>query len=150
MDLSILIMSLVMLITLISPFAVYYGIQYARKKDFAKHKKVQGIIFLVCILGLFSLEGLIRYSGGSGSIAQNSEHYGTAYFTLILTSHIIVATLSYILWAILIFRARRKYTKELPGKHSRFHKRTAYVVFGGLIYTAVTALLVYLMSLNII
>ena len=108
------------------------------------------IIFIVCVVGVLALEGLIRSEGGSGSLASSSNFYDTKFFKITLYSHIIVAILSYLLWAILIIISNIKFQKSLPGKLSKFHKTTGYIIFGGLIYTAITALLVYMMTLNII
>lgn len=150
MDIAILIMTAVMLLTLISPFGVYYGVQLARKKDYKSHRKIQNIIYVICVLGVLALEVLIRYSGGSGSLVADSKHYATSYFTITLVSHIIVAVLTYLLWTVLILLSNRKFQKSLPGEFSKTHKRLAYIIFGGLIYTAITALAIYFMSLNLV
>ena len=120
MNLTVTIMTAVLLLTLFSPFGVYYGVKIAKKKDYKAHRKIQNIIFIVCVIGVLALEGLIRSEGGSGSLASSSNFYDN------------------------------KFQKSLPGKLSKFHKTTGYIIFGGLIYTAITALLVYMMTLNII
>lgn len=150
MNIALTIMTAVLLLTLFSPFGLYYGVKLAIKKDYVAHRKIQNIIFIVCVLGVLSLEVLIRYSGGSGSLASESKYYGTVFFTVVLVSHILVAVLTYILWAVLIIMSNRKFQKTLPGKFSKNHKRTGLIVFGGLIYTAITALMVYMMSLNLV
>ncbi|WP_304420177.1 DUF420 domain-containing protein [Profundicola chukchiensis] len=150
MNLTITIMTAVMLLSLISPFGVYYAVQLAKRKDFKAHRKIQNIIFIICVVGVLALEGLIRAEGGSGSLASASEYYHTSFFKFTLISHIIVAVLSYLLWTILIIISNIKFQKSLPGKLSKFHKTAGLIVFGGLIYTAITALIVYLMTLNLI
>lgn len=150
MNFAILIMTGVLLLTLISPFGVYYGIKLAKKLEYQKHRKIQNIIFILCVFGVLSLEGLIRYSGGSGSLASKSDYYGTGFFSITLVSHIIIAVLTYLVWAVLIIISNRKFKKTLPGKLSKIHKKLGYIIFGGLIYTALTALIIYLMSLNLV
>jgi len=150
MNATIFIMTAVMLLTLFSPFGVYYGVKIARKNDYEKHRKIQNVIFYLCVIGVLILEVLIRYSGGSGSLVSNSHHYSTSFFRITLISHILVAILTYLLWTGLIIISNRKFRKMLPGTLSSIHKRLGLVVFGGLIYTAISALLVYLMTLNII
>lgn len=150
MNLTIFIMTAVLLLTLFSPFGVYYGIKQAKKKDYKTHRKIQNIIFFICVLGVLALEVLIRYSGGSGSLASNSEYYGTSFFTITLVSHIIVAVLTYLLWTGLIILSNRKFQKTLPGKFSKTHKRLGKIIFAGLVYTAISALTVYLMTLNLV
>src|SRR5690554_958425 len=147
---TILIMTGVMLLTLLSPFGVYYAVTLAKKKDYKRHKKIQNIIFYISVLGVLALEILIRYSGGSGSLASNSAYYGTNFYTITLVSHILVAVLTYMLWMILIILSNRKFKKSLPGKFSKTHKRVGYIVFVGLIYSAISALAVYMMTLNIV
>lgn len=150
MDMTITIMTSVLLLTLFSPFGVYYAVKRARVKDYQSHQKLQNIIFIVCVLGVLLLEGLIRYSGGSGSLASESKYYGTSFFKIILYSHIIVAVLSYLIWTFLIIISNIQFRKTLPGKLSKLHKSCGLIIFGGLIYTAVTALAVYVMSLNLV
>ncbi|HUH35674.1 MAG TPA: DUF420 domain-containing protein [Moheibacter sp.] len=148
MDVTTIIMTTVLLLTLFSPFGVYYAMKKARSKAFESHRKIQNTIYIVCVLGVLLLEGLIRYSGGSGSLASESEYYHTSFFKMTLYSHIIVAVLTYLLWTVLIILSNVRFKKNLPGKFSNFHKKCGRVIFAGLVYTAVTALLVYLMSLN--
>ncbi len=150
MSSTIIIMTAVMLLTFLSPFGVYYGVTLAKKNDYKTHRKIQKIIFFICVLGVLALEVLIRYSGGSGSLVSGSNYYGTSFFTITLVSHIFVAVLTYLLWTILIIISNIKFRKSLPGKFSKTHKKLGYIIFGGLIYTAVTALAVYLMSLNLV
>lgn len=150
MNLNIIIMTSVLLITLFSPFGVYYGVRLAQKKDFKSHRKVQNIIFMVCVLGVLALEGLINSAGGSGSIASESGYYHTKFFKYTLFSHIIVAVLSYLIWTLLIIVSNLTFQKRLPGKFSNLHKKTGYIIFGGLIYTALTAFIVYVMTLNLV
>lgn len=150
MNYTVIIMTAVLLLTLFSPFGVYYGIKLARNNDHKKHRKVQNIIFLLCVVGLLALEGLIRYSGGSGSIAKESVHYDKSFFKITLFSHIIVAVLTYLLWTILIIFSNLNFQKKLPGNFSNIHKKLGMVIFAGLVYTAISALAVYLMSLNLV
>lgn len=150
MSATIIIMTLVLLLTLCAPFGVKYAVHLARIKDYPHHRKAQNIIFVVCILGVLLLEGLIQSSGGSGSLASQSKYYQTAFFKVTLISYIFVAVISYILWTLLIVISNVKFRKTLPGKFSALHKKMGYMIFGGLIYTAITALMVYIMSLNLI
>lgn len=150
MNATLIIMTAVLLITLFSPFGVYYGVTIAKKKNYPSHRKIQNIIFIVCVIGVLALEVLIRSGGGSGSLASKSNYYDTGFFKITLFSHIIVAILTYLLWTILILISNIKFRKSLPGKLSKFHKKTGYIIFGGLVYTAVTALMVYLMTLNLV
>ena len=56
MNVTITIMTAVLLLTLFSPFGVYYGVKIAKKKDYKAHRKIQNIIFIVCVVGVLALE----------------------------------------------------------------------------------------------
>lgn len=133
------------MLNIIAPFAVYYAIGLAKRGDFNTHKKIQNIVFLVCVLGVLTLEGLIRVSGGSGSLVENSSYAGTTIFRAILAAHIVGAILTYLLWTFQIISSHRAFGKTLPGKSSWAHKAIGYLLFFGLCYTAVTAAIVYAM-----
>lgn len=150
MDFTFFIMTAVLVVTLIAPVFSYYAIRKAKQKDFATHKKIQTLVYAFCIAAVLVLELLIRFSGGSGSIYGGSSHANNPIFKAILIAHIVGAVLTYILWTFLIIKSRRKFQKTLPGKFSVTHKKVGVVVFVGLVYTGVTALVVYLMSLDFI
>ena len=145
MNLTLIILTVVLVINLVAPFAVFYAIKLAKRKEFLSHKKMQNIIFYICFFAVFTLEGLIRFSGGSGSLTQNSSFSGTVFFRILLLAHIIGAVLTYGLWAYQTIASNRKFKKQLPGTFSQRHKRLGYIVFIGLIYTALTALAVYVL-----
>lgn len=150
MNITIIIMTAVLLLTLFSPFGVYYGVKVAIRKDFKTHRKIQNIIFTICVIGVLALEGLISSEGGSGSLASKSNFYNTSFFKITLFSHIIVAILTYLIWTVLIIISNLRFNKSLPGKLSRVHKVLGYTIFSGLTYTAASALAVYVMTLNLI
>lgn len=140
----------VLAVTLVAPIFSYFAIKKAKQKDFKTHKKVQTIVFIFCLAAVLVLELYIRFSGGSGSMFKNSSHAGTSVFKTILTAHIIGAVLTYILWTFLIIKSGLQFQKTLPGKFSPAHKTLGTSVFIGLVYTGVTALVVYLMTLDFI
>ena len=150
MDFTFFIMTAVLVVTLIAPVFSYYAIRKAKQKDFATHKKTQTLVYAFCIASILVLELLIRFSGGSGSMFKDSSHANNPVFKTILTAHIIGAVLTYIIWTYLIIKSRRKFEKTLPGRFSVIHKKMGIVVFVGLVYTGVTALVVYLMTLDFI
>ena len=134
---------MVLVLNLIAPFAVYYAVGLAKRGDLNAHRQLQNGVFLVCVVGVLVLEGLIRFSGGSGSLVQNSSYSGTPVFRGLLVAHIIGALLTYLLWTCQVIASNRKFGKSLPGKFSSAHKLIGYLLFFGLSYTALTAALVY-------
>ena len=150
MNIATTLMGVVLLITVLSPIGVYYGATLARRKNFKAHRKVQNMLFTLGLISVLSLEGLIRATGGSGSLASQSQHYGSPFFSGMLASHILIAVITFITWATLVVLSNRKFRKTLPGRFSSLHKKLGYGVFIGLVYTAITALLIFLMTLNFI
>ena len=83
---AIIILTVVLVLNILAPFAVYYAISLARKGDFNSHKKIQDGVIFVCLLGVLILEGLIRVSEGSGSLAQIA-HTQEHQFSDLLSPH---------------------------------------------------------------
>lgn len=150
MDTTALIMTAVLIITLAAPVLAIYSVKFAVKKDFQTHKKWQTFTYMITVVAVIALELLIRFSGGSGSISGLSPYADEKFFGVILIAHIIGAVLTYILWTYLLLQSRRKFDTDLPGNFSKTHKILAKVVIVGLIYTAVSALIVYLLTLGLI
>ncbi|EMB14243.1 MULTISPECIES: DUF420 domain-containing protein [Pirellulaceae] len=142
MNTATLILTAVLILNLFAPFAVYYAIGLAKEGLYKTHKRIQNAVFIACVLGVLTLEGLIRFSGGSGSLAENSSFSGTTIFKTILAAHIIGAILTYILWTFQIVVSNRKFGEKLLGSFASMHKTIGYILFLGLIYTAVTAAIV--------
>lgn len=146
----ILIMTGVMLLTFLAPFGAYYAVTLAKKKEYKRHRKIQNLVFYISLGGVLLLEGLIRYSGGSGSLAAQSSYAEHDFYINFLIAHIIGAVLTYLLWIFLIITSNVKFQKKLPGKFSNTHKTLGYIVFVGLIYTGATALVIYVMTLDLV
>lgn len=138
----------IMLLTLISPFVAIYAVSFIKKGNLKKHAKIQMILFISCMVALIILETQIRLNGGSGSIVQQSQYYGTPSFKIILVAHIIGAVLTYVIWAIIIFITHLKYRKRqrLERNFAKLHRILGFITIIGLIYTAITALIVYIMT----
>ena len=146
MSITTLILTSVQGLTLIAPFVALYAVKAVRHNNYEKHQKVQKILFYVCILAVLLLELQIRLSGGSGSLVQDSPYLHTTFFEVVLTSHIIGAIITYIIWGILLFRSNNKYKKRvLPGVFSKAHKKIGILTIVGLFYTAITSLIVFIM-----
>ena len=140
----------VLLVTLIAPIICYHAIAKARKSEFNSHKKIQTGVYILCVSSVVILEILIRVSGGSGSISSESSHAHKRAYKTMMIIHIIGAVVTYILWTYLIIKSNRTFQKTLPGQFSISHKKIGIAVFIGLIYTGVTASIVYLMTLNLV
>lgn len=138
-----------LVLSIVAPFVAYYAATKIKQAKFDSHIKIQKRLFYTCILGVISLELLIRISGGSGSLVANSEYSHTTWFKVLLTGHIIGAVLTYIIWAYSIFKSgKQKSKKNLPGSFSVNHRRLGYFIIGGLFYTGITAFFVCLFAFS--
>lgn len=147
MNTIFIINTAVLLLTLISPFISLYAVSFIKKGDARKHIQIQKRLYAACIVALLTLEGLIRYSGGSGSLVANGSYAETYIFKFILPAHIIGAVLTYILWTFLLIVSIRYYkNNRLPGAFSKTHKKLGKITIIGLSYTAITALIVYMLT----
>lgn len=139
---------IILLVTLASPFLVLYAIALVRKKEYYLHLKIQKITFYFCLLSVIVLEMQIRLLGGSGSLSAHSPYVHQHFYHVILAAHITGAVLTYLFWIVLIYLSNWKYKrkKTLPGKFTKIHRPLGYILFGGLIYTAVSALIVFTLT----
>ena len=136
------------MVTLVAPFFALRAVSLAKKKNYIKHIQIQKNTFWACIAAVLVLEGLIRFGGGSGSLVKDSSYLHTAFFKYTLIFHIIGAVLTYFIWGISLFLANKKHKKRktLPGQFSTIHRTLGYITIVGLFYTAITALMVYMMA----
>ncbi len=136
-----------LILSFIAPFVTLYAVAQVRKGNYDSHAKIQKRLFFTCVIGVLALEGLIRVSGGSGSLVANSEYSSTLWFKTLLIAHIIGAVLTYIIWGFQIFKSMGQQKKtNLPGSFSNTHKKLGYAVIFGLFYTAITAFFVCLFA----
>lgn len=140
----------VLLLTIAAPFGVLYGVHLIKNGNYSAHKDIQIITFIVSSIGVLTLEGLIRFSGGSGSLTINSPYSQNIVFKIILTAHIIGAVITYLIWTYQLIYALKKERDELPGIISIQHIFLGKIIVFGLFYTAVSALIVYVMTLGLI
>lgn len=138
-----LLMGMLILAILI-PFIALYAVSQARKKNYETHIRIQTWLFWTCILGVIILEAQIRMAGGSGSLVANGTYAHAWFFKPLMVAHIIGSVVTYVIWALQLFLAKRKRKPAgtFPAGYLRIHKRLGYATIIGLFYTAITALLV--------
>lgn len=148
MNLTLIIILGVLMLSLLAPFIALYAVSFAKKKDYVTHSKIQKRLFWACVVGVLILELHIRFSGGSGSLIEDSKYAETAFFKNILIAHIIGAVLTYVVWAINIFWSGSVFRKKLtlPGTSTNAHKILGFITILGLFYTAITALVVCILA----
>ncbi len=138
-----LLVDIVLVFNLVAPVWAYGAARLARRGDFVTHRRLQIALCVMLFVCLFSLEGSIRMHGGSGSLIAGSPYAGTALLKGVFIAHIGPAVITYIVWAWLTFTSYRRKDARLPGDFSATHRRLAYGVIAGLLWTAVSAVAVY-------
>lgn len=134
------------LATLLAPVISLLSYRLARRRQFDTHRRVQVGLLLFCWAAVLGLELDIRLSGGSGSvIAQALPAYQLVARRLLLV-HISAAVATYLLWSVLAVLSHRRFRRQLPGPFSRLHRRLGWSVFGGLLFTAVSATGMYVLT----
>ncbi|MEW5847682.1 MAG: DUF420 domain-containing protein [Myxococcota bacterium] len=140
-----LLLDLILLVTLATPLVMLASFRLVRARKWQQHRRVQVGWLVLCFTAVFTFEGVLRLQGGSGSFVSASPYAGPALRTL-LNGHIAGAILTYTAWLVLAVMSHRRAEQVLPGTFSRRHKKVGWLVFGGAIYTAVTALGMYVFT----
>jgi len=131
---------------LIAPVWALIAAGSARRGEHARHMRQQLSLWLLMFINLLLLEGYIRISGGSGSLMAGSPYAGTALIRVAFTLHIGPAVATYLLWAgLVVVTYRRRSAPGLAGFSAR-HALLGKVVIGGLIWTALSACLLYYLT----
>jgi hypothetical protein len=133
----------VLIFNCIAPLWATMAARMARAGELDRHRKLQAILCGLAFVALFSLEGSIRYHGGSGSLVAGSPYAGTTLLKVVFVLHIGPAVATYLAWLWLTIKSWRAFKTGLPGAFSAKHKRVAWLVMAGLAWTAVSALVVY-------
>jgi hypothetical protein len=132
-----------LLVTLLAPFLTLLSISLVRRRRYHLHRAIQSGLIVACIAAVLGLELTIRFAGGSGAFVAQADERWRSLAALLLTPHIIVAILTYVLWTWLAIRSRRGFRDDLPGRFSRLHRPLGWCVFSGLTFVAVTAVGIY-------
>lgn len=128
-------MDVVTLIVSLLPFLVAIAISFARNKRYTLHSYIQIIIFAFSVIILSYFEYGVRVGGGFAAFMKESGvSYDYALGVLIL--HIIISTITVILWATAIFRAKKLLQLGV-------HRKMGLVTFAGVVLTSVTGIWVY-------
>jgi putative membrane protein len=133
-------------VTLIAPVVSLFGVRLVRRGNYLAHKRLQIALLTLCILAVFALEARIRMAGGSGSLLRGSPHAGSSLMRISAKVHIFGAIITYIAWIWLLIVSCRAFNKTLPGTFSKRHKQIGWAVIGGLIFTALSATVVYFLA----
>jgi len=128
-------MDIVTLIVALLPLLVAGAISFARNKQYKAHSYAQILIFAVSVIVVGYFEYGVRVSGGFDAFMEDSLVPYT-YALVVLIFHIAVATVTLVIWATTIFRAKALI-------ESKKHKKAGLITFFGVVLTSLTGIWVY-------
>ncbi|MFZ5438477.1 MAG: DUF420 domain-containing protein [Myxococcota bacterium] len=141
-----LLMDVILVATLSTPFILAWAISLAKKGQHQKHRVVQVTLLVVLLLAVGLFETEIRLSGGSGSLMKGSSYAGTWWLRGILLAHVLANVVTFFTWLVLVFRSGKRFGTELPGAFTPSHRRVGKLVFAGTVFGAVSALIMYVLG----
>lgn len=144
-----LLVDLVLIFNLAAPVWAYWAAKKARTAQYQTHARLQLALIAVMFCCLFSLEGYIRISGGSGSLIVGSPYAGTTLLRAVFIAHIGPAAVTYLLWLVLVIVSMRRRSSRLPGDFSRRHRFYGLAIMAGLVWIAISAIAVYLLGFTL-
>ena len=138
-------MDFVMLIVALLPFLIGLGIVLARRGWYGIHRVYQWFVFIVSVVVVGWFEYGVRVGGGFHSFVETSTLPKSLLWG-VLIFHIIVSTLTIIWWIKTLISAERAYEKRnLPGGHTRPHRRQGWQTAVGVFLTSLSGIWVYLL-----
>jgi len=138
-------MDFVTLIVALLPLLVLIAISFAKIKLYKSHAVIQTLIFITSILVVGYFEYGVRLGGGFDAFLKGSS-ISHDYLLWVLIIHIIIATLTLIIWTKLLIVANKdKKRFKLPGQFSFNHKKSGIRTFIGISLTSFTGIWVYLL-----
>ncbi len=123
------------------PLLMGSAIIMAMKKKFDMHYKMQLSTFIVTLVVVVIFEIGVRLSGGFNEFMNDSNANYSA-MAIFLAIHVIVAVISVVIWAILIYSAIREY-KFHKKPIIRSHAKLGRWVYFGMSATAIMGVSIY-------
>jgi len=138
-------MDFVTLIVALLPLLVLIAISLAKRKSYKLHAFSQTFIFIISVVVVGYFEYGVRLGGGFNAFIKGST-ISHDYALWVLIIHIIIATLTLILWTkTLIAASKEKKQFKLPGQYSIKHKKSGIHTFIGISFTSFSGIWVYLL-----
>ena len=141
-----LLVDLSLILFIVLPVLVSGAIRLARAQQYRRHRDAQSALLVVMTLAVGLLEADIRLQGGTGALAAHAAHASATGARVLLLVHIAIAALTWSLWVYLVVRSRRGFRADLPGTFGPTHKRLGQRVVLGLVATAGTGTVLYILA----
>lgn len=140
------LMDVILLSTLLTPFVLLFAFRLAKQRKLKAHRNLQTALLSVLLVAVALFETEIRLAGGSGSLMKGSSFAGTGLLRGVLLAHVLANIVTFITWCVLVVRSWRRFDGALPGAFSARHRRTGLFVFGGTVFGAVSAAVMYVLG----
>lgn len=120
------------------------------RKQYALHKKIQLALGMVLLVTVTIFEVDVRINGWRhrAEASPYASHEGSTDWVMVsLAIHLCFAVSSALLWIAVIFRALKNFpVPPVPGPHSAWHKRWAWMAAIDMSCTAVTGWVFYYLA----
>jgi len=136
---------LVLIATFLAAFVLGWSLRQAKKGRIARHRRTQIILTTVLGAALLGFELEVRIAGWRHR-ALRSPFYDTWLFPTLYV-HLCFAVATALLWGVVFVRALRANKRgDLPGRHSRWHRRWAQFAAAGYLMTVITGTVFYALA----
>jgi putative membrane protein len=138
-------MDFVMIVVVLLPFLVLFGVGLIRKGYYGFHTFYQVFIFIISVVVVGWFEYGVRVGGGFNSFIEGNPRSITLML-MVLIIHIIISTVTTIYWAKILWQSYGHYRDgNLPGGFSVRHISRVKLTMLGIFMTALTGIWVYLL-----
>jgi putative membrane protein len=141
-----ILMDAVLVAIVLTPFFFLWAVRLARTGRYKAHRNLQTCLLTVLLAAVVLFEVDIRLSGGTAAFLKGSPYAGTSLLTWLLRTHVVVAVLSFALWASLVVLAWKHRMDLHPHLFSATHRRRGYWVFAGTIFTSLSGCWLYVIG----
>ncbi len=139
-----LFMDITTLIVALLPLLLGIAISFAKKGNYKRHALFQIFIYIVSVVVVAYFEIGVRLAGGYKGLLDGSS-VSHNYLLIVLITHIIIATVTLIVWSYIVIKSYIDYNKRLPGVKSSAHKKLGVKTFILIFLTAFSGIWVYLL-----
>jgi putative membrane protein len=137
-------MDIAIVLFTVLPLLLGFAIRFAKRRRYLAHRNLQTATLLLILILIVLFELNIRLSGGTSTFLAKSS-VNPHFLRVFLRFHIVVATITAIVWTTLVVRSWRRFRRELPGSFSRAHRRWGWITFGGVFVLSSTGCALYVM-----
>lgn len=141
------IIDLVLVLQFLGVILLVYSIRAVRRGEVALHRSIQFSLAIIFVIAVVALEIDIHKAGGMDHFAAGGRYEGTLLFTVVLQTHLLIATVNALLWLIVPGVSwHRQRRGDLPGSFSLTHRRLGKAAALSFLGTVVSAGALYVIG----